>query len=163
MFSFFEKLINNLYASLLVTSSKNVVTKSSIIGDVVQTVNQTGGITAHTLNLNQAQKPEILIEGNSEKTSSEEYRLKIIFRGVGKLPYSNWAVILNFDSEVLRKEEVPSEVSAGPWQPLNIANGSLRPDQIFLGFTKFEPSQFFSMYFYSKRQVKLNSVTEINS
>jgi len=62
---------------------------------------------------------------------------------------------MTFNTQVIRREDVPNEVSVGPWMPLQIEGGQLKPNQFFLGFSEFKPGQYLAVYLYSKEPLRL--------
>lgn len=129
----------------------------NVTGDVVISQNQSGGITAHSVNVNQPKAPEWTL-GQSEKTSNDEWRAKLSARGAGNLAYYNWNILLTLNTQVIRREDVPGEVTVGPWMPLSVAGGSLQPNHFFVGFSEFKPGQAFSIYLYTKEPIKVLKV-----
>lgn len=125
-----------------------------VTGDVVISQNQTGGITAHSINVNEIQSPEWSI-GESEKIGENEWRTIFSARGKGNMAYYNWNILFTLNTEVLKREDVPGKVSVGPWMPLNVQGGSLSKNQFFIGFSEFKPGQYFSIYLYSKEPIKV--------
>jgi hypothetical protein len=130
-------------------------------GDVVISQNQSGGITAHSINVNEAITPEWII-GESEKFNETEWRTKLTARGKGKIPYYNWNVLLTLNTSVIRREDVPGEVTVGPWMPLEIRGGNLSANHFFVGFSEFKPGQGFSIYLYSREPIKVLKVESIS-
>jgi len=138
--------------------------KSIVVGDmqgnVVISQNQTGGITAHSVTINEVQSPEWTLTP-SEKVGGNEWRAKLNARGVGKLAFYNWNILLTLNTPVIRREDVPGEVSVGPWMPLKISGGNLQPNQFFLGFSEFKPGQTLGIYLYTKEPIKVLRVDTI--
>ncbi|MFH1407859.1 MAG: hypothetical protein ABIG91_02360 [Patescibacteria group bacterium] len=121
--------------------------------------NQSGGITANNVNLNINQSQEPLCDlGKSEKTKSGEWLTKLTVKGIGSLSVSNWNILMEFNTDILRQEE--ADVSVGPWIPLQISK-QLPANQKFIGFSRFDPGQYFTLIFYSKEPLKIVSVTKI--
>jgi hypothetical protein len=129
-------------------------------GNVVISQNQSGGITAHSVNVNEAITPEWRI-GESEKFNDTEWRTKLTARGKGNLPFYNWNILLTLNTSVIRREDVPGEVTVGPWMPLEISGGNLSANHFFLGFSEFKPGQGFSIYLYSLEPIKVLNVERI--
>lgn len=129
----------------------------NVSGDVVISQNQSGGITARSVNVNQAVPPEWSL-GQSDKTSNDEWRTKLSARGIGSLAYYNWNILLTLNTQVIRREDVPGEVTVGPWMPLSVAGGNLQPNHFFIGFSEFKPGQAFSIYLYTKEPIKILKV-----
>lgn len=138
--------------------------KSIVVGDVQGNVvisqNQTGGITAHSVTINEVQSPEWTLTP-SEKVGDNEWRAKLNVRGVGKLAFYNWNILLTLNTPVIRREDVPGEVSVGPWMPLKISGGNLQPNQFFLGFSEFKPGQTLGIYLYTEEPIKVLRVDTI--
>ncbi len=130
-------------------------------GDVVISQNQAGGITAHSVNINAVTPPEWTI-GTSEKINDTEWRTKLSAREKGKLPYYNWNILLTLNTSVIRREDVPGEVTVGPWMPLEIRGGNLSSNHFFIGFSEFKPGQRFSIYLYSKEPIKILKVDTVS-
>jgi hypothetical protein len=122
-------------------------------GNVV-TQNQKGGIAAHTINVNEAIAPEWTLNP-SEKIGDNEWRAKLSARARGRLPYFNWNILLTLNTEVIRREDVPGEVTVGPWIPLGLQRGKLQGNHFFIGFSEFKPGQGFAIYLYSKEPLKV--------
>lgn len=125
-----------------------------VSGDVVISQNQTGGITAHSVNVNEIQSPEWSI-GKSEKISDSEWRTILSAKGRGNMAYYNWNILLTLNTEVIRREDVPDKVSVGPWMPLSVQAGNLSKNHFFIGFSEFKPGQYFSIFLYSKEPIKV--------
>ena len=133
----------------------------SVLGDVVISQNQSGGITAHSVNINNPANPEWFI-GPSEKITNNEWRTKLSAIGKGNLAYYNWNILLTLNTPVIRREDVPGEVTVGPWMPLKVKGGNLQPNHFFIGFSEFKPGQAFSIYLYSKEPLKVLRVDTIS-
>lgn len=118
--------------------------------------NQSGGVTAHTVNINQPSVPVWGIE-DSEQISDSEWRTKFWAFCQGALPAYNWNVLLTLNTPVLHREDVPGEVSVGPWSPLVLKGGTLREEQFFIGFSEFKPGQGFANFLYSSAPIKVLS------
>lgn len=131
-----------------------------VAGDVVISQNQTGGITAHSVNINTPQCPEWEL-GKSEKIHENEWRTIFSAKGIGNLAYYNWNVLLTLNTEVIRREEI--KCSVGPWMPLNVQGGNLTAKHFFIGFSEFKPGQYFSLYLYSKEPIKIQKVDVIGN
>ena len=128
---------------------------------VASSSNQSGGITANTVNFNVNQPQEPFCDfSDSEKTESGEWLTKLTVRGVGLLPLSNWNILLEFNADIIHQEE--EDVSAGPWQPLQI-NKQLLANQKFIGFNKIDPGQHFTLIFYSKEPLKITRAQKIST
>jgi hypothetical protein len=125
-----------------------------VTGDVVISQNQTGGITAHSININEVQSPEWSM-GKSEEIGENEWRTIFSARGKGHMAYYNWNILFTLNTEVIKREDVPGKVSVGPWMPLNVQGGNLSKDHFFIGFSEFKPGQYFSVYLYSKEPIKI--------
>jgi hypothetical protein len=69
----------------------------NVSGDVVISQNQSGGITAHSVNINETVPPDWSIDP-SEKISDSEWRTKLSARGKGRLPYYNWNLLLTLNT-----------------------------------------------------------------
>lgn len=121
---------------------------------IITSHNQSGGITAQTVNVNQPAVPEWGLEP-SEKISSTEWRTKLWARCRGSLAAYNWNILLTLSTAVLRREDVPGEVTVGPWMPLQITGAKLEPTQFFIGFSEFKPGQGFANYLYSTAPIKI--------
>lgn len=134
--------------------SDNPISIGDVSGDVVISQNQTGGITAHSVNINEIQSPEWSI-GKSEKISDSEWRTILSAMGRGNMAYYNWNILLTLNTEVIRKEDVPDKVSVGPWMPLSVQGSNLSKNHFFIGFSEFKPGQYFSIYLYSKEPIKV--------
>lgn len=133
----------------------------NVSGDVVISQNQSGGITAHSVNINETVPPDWSINP-SEKINDSEWRTKLSARGRGRLPYSNWNLLLTLNTEVIRREDVPGEVTVGPWMPLSVRGGNLQPNHFFIGFSEFKPSQALSIYLYSREPLKVLRVDTLS-
>lgn len=121
--------------------------------------NQSGGITANSVNFNINQTREPLLDfEDSEKIESGEWCTKLTVKGTGPLSLSNWNILLEFNTDILRQGE--ENVTAGPWMPLQI-NKQLSANQKFIGFGKFDPGQHFTLIFYSKEPLKIISIKKI--
>lgn len=131
-------------------------------GDVVISQNQSGGITAHSINVNEVIEPEWSV-GLSEKINDNMWRTKLTARGRGKLAYYNWNILLTLNTPVTKREDVPGEVSVGPWMPLEIRGGNISANQFFIGFSEFRPDQGFSSYLYSKEPLKILKVESLKN
>lgn len=135
-------------------NNEKPISIGDVTGDVVISQNQTGGITAHSVNVNQVQDPEWSL-GESEKIGENEYRTIFSAKGKGNLAYYNWNILFTLNTEVLRREDVPGKVSVGPWMPLSVQGGNLSKNHFFIGFAEFKPGQYFSLYLYSKEPIKV--------
>lgn len=151
--------INNRVEEIANTEVNNQggVLINNVSGDVVLSQNQSGGITAHSVNVNQPDAPKWTL-GQSEKTSNGEWRAKLSARGVGNLAYYNWNILLTLNTQVIRREDVPGEVTVGPWIPLSVTGGSLQPNHFFIGFSEFKLGQAFSIYLYTNEPIKVLKV-----
>lgn len=142
------------------THDNNSIVVGDVQGNVVVSQNQTGGITAHSITINEVQSPEWSLTP-SEKVEDNEWRAKLNARGVGKLAFYNWNILLTLNTPVIRREDVSGEVSVGPWMPLKISGGNLQPNQFFLGFSEFKPGQTLGIYLYTKEPIKVLRVDTI--
>lgn len=136
------------------TEKENSISVKNITGDVVISQNQTGGITAHSINVNEIQNPEWSL-GESEKIGENEYRTIFTAKGKGNMAYYNWNILFTLNTEVIKREDVPGKVSVGPWMPLNVQGGNLAKNNFFIGFAEFKPGQYFSIYLYSAEPIKV--------
>jgi len=136
------------------SNEKKLISIGEVKGDVVISQNQTGGITAHSVKINEAQKPEWSM-GKPEKIGENEWRTIFSAREYGNMAYYNWNVLFTLNTEVIKREDVPGEVSVGPWMPLSVQGGNLSKNQFFIGFSEFKPRQYFSIYLYSKEPIKV--------
>jgi len=107
----------------------------NVTGDVVISQNQSGGITAHSVNINNPVTPEWLI-APSEQIAADEWRTKLSARGRGRLAFYNWNILLTLNTSVTRREDVPGEVTVGPWMPLTVTGGNLQANHFFIGFSE---------------------------
>lgn len=112
------------------------------------------------INLNEVIEPEWFLS-SSEKIN-EEWRTKLTARGKGRLPYYNWNILLTLNTDVLRREDVPGEVTVGPWMPLEIRGGNIKSNQFFIGFSEFKPGQGFSLYLYSKEPLRIIKIDTLS-
>ena len=126
----------------------------NVSGDVVISQNQTGGITAHSINVNEVQSPEWSLS-KSEKFGENEWRTIFSAKGMGNMAYYNWNILFTLNTEIIKREDIPGKVSVGPWMPLNVQGGNLSKNQFFIGFSEFKPGQYFSIYLYSKEPIKV--------
>jgi len=146
---------------LIVAEDENgSITLGNVSGNVVISKNQTGGITAHSVVINRVQSPEWTLSP-SEKVEDGLWRSKLNARGVGQLAFYNWNILLTLNTPVLKREDVPGEVSVGPWMPLEISGGDLSPNHFFLGFAEFKPGQHLGIYLYTKEPMKVLRVDTI--
>ncbi|OGU79768.1 MAG: hypothetical protein A2499_09860 [Stygiobacter sp. RIFOXYC12_FULL_38_8] len=153
-----EKIIKG--KKMLDKKEEKPINIENVEGDVIISQNQSGGITAHSINVNQAITPEWRIS-ESEKLNDTEWRTKLTARGKGNLTFHNWNILLTLNTRVIRKEDVPGEVTVGPWTPLEIRGGNLSVNHFFLGFAEFKPGQGFSIYLYSSEPLKVLNVESI--
>jgi hypothetical protein len=65
------------------------------------------------------------------------------------------------NTPVLRREDVPGEVGVGPWSPLVLSGGTLREEQLFIGYTEFKPGQGFANFLYSSAPIKVLSFQSV--
>ena len=148
--------------SMLDKKEDKNITIQKVEGDVVISQNQSGGITAHSVNVNQAIEPEWSI-GTSEKVTESEWRAKLIARGRGNMAFYNWNILLTLNTPVIRREDVPGEATVGPWMPLNVSGGQLSPNHFFLGFSEFKPGQGFAIYLYTKEPISVQKVDVLSN
>ncbi len=149
----------NLGVNMANDDDKSIVV-GDVQGNVVISQNQTGGITAHSVTINEVRSPEWSLTP-SEKVGDNEWRAKFNARGVGKLAFYNWNILLTLNTPVIRREDVPGEVSVGPWMPLKISGGNLQPNQFFLGFSEFKPGQTLGIYLHTEEPIKVLRVDTI--
>jgi len=151
----FKSLFDKLKLGLTVdTSRKNSPSNKKVSGNIIQSVNQQGGVTAHTININEAQAPEWKLTA-SEKINDSEWRTKFSAKAIGSLPYYNWNILFTFNAKVLKREDVSNEVSVGPWMPLTVDESRLSENHFFIGFLEFKPGQYFALYLYSKESLEV--------
>lgn len=139
----------------------DTISIGDVSGDVVISQNQTGGITAHSINVNEIQSPEWSM-GESEKIGENEWRTIFSARGKGNMAYYNWNVLFTLNTEVIKRVDIPEKISGGFWSPLSVQGGNLSKNHFFIGFAEFTPAQYFSIYLYSKEPIKVLS-TEVLS
>ena len=114
-------------------------------------------ISTPSVSVNQPIEPAWSI-GSSEHFDDTLWRAKLIARGRGSMAFYNWNILLTLNTPVIKREDVPGEVTTGPWMPLSISGGNLLPNQFFIGFSEFKPSESLAIYLYTKEPIKVQRV-----